>query len=390
MRVHCLRIPEFCAPRSAGRPSGSLDKVELSPAVRWSRADKKALKERFKKLDTRSLEEEDSRKEAWRQLERQEALGKTAREAGDFIERIARSASSKGLISFYYQRFWEDLEALDLQHDERRDHYLGMLEHLFGDQAERRSRWDLIDRSSCGQPWAERALTMGALLEGVSLRGLSRVEDCCRAFGCWESAVSQGADPASARRIITRRADALVSGNWFDRDQLSGDFEELTRNVTSLARLPRELQAAVARSVEEGVSPEVFAAVADHQHAEPAARLLPLLSRHEEEDALGWLETFEALAATGLDPVAASFVVQEHLRKNEGLAAPKDPAAEAARLKSEMAAALDLPRPAPNPGVQVGDQSVVVGPVKLPVRRREPEPAASERPGPTPARATPR
>lgn len=371
MRIQAFGFPDLSAPRPAGRPAGSPDTVELSSAVHWSKADKKALKERFKKLDTRSLEDQDSRKEAWRQLERQEALGKTPREAGDHLERIALSASSKGLISFYYQRFWEDLEALDLQHDERRDHYLGMLEHLFGDQAERRSRWDLIDRSTCGQPWVERARTMGALLEGVSLRGLSRVEDCCNAFGCWEAAVSQGADPDSARRIIAHRGDELVAGNWSDREQLESDFQELTRNVACLGKLPRDLQAAVARSLEEGASPEAFAVVADHQHAEPAARLLPLLSRHEEEDALGWIETFDALAATGLDPVAASFVVQEHLRKNEGVAAPEDPVAEAARLKSELAAALDLPGPAPNPGVHVGDQGVIVGPVRLPVRQPE-------------------
>ncbi len=374
MRIQTLGFPDLNAPRPAGRPAGSLDTVELTPAVRWLKADKKALKERFKKLDTRSLEDEDSRKEAWRQLERQESLGKTPREAGDHIERIALSASSKGLISFYYQRFWEDLEALDLQHDERRDHYLDMLMHLFGDQAERRSRWDLIDRSTCGQPWAERARTMGALLEGVSLRGLSRVEACCNAFGCWETAVIQGADPDSARRIIAQRGDELVAGDWSDREQLESDFQELTRNVVSLGKLPRDLQAAVARSLEEGVSPEAFAVVANHQHAEPAARLLPLLSRNEEEDALGWIETFEALAATGLDPVAASFVVQEHLRKNEGLVAPEDPAAEAVRLKSELGAALALPVPAPNPGVHLGDQSVTVGPVRLPVRQSELKP----------------
>lgn len=346
-------------PQRAARPSAAPDQVELSSPP-WSPQDRQALEQRLGKLETLSLKDPEARKRA-RQVGEQS--GKTPREAGAWLERLAVSASSKGLLSFYYERFWEDVEALGLEDDERRDHYLGMLERLFGDQSERRMRWDLIDNSQCGQPWAERALTMGALVESGTLRGLSRTQDCQRAFGCWESAVQAGGQPATMRKLVVSVADDLVSGNWSDPRRLQSDFTRLERSLVRLAGLPAEVQAAALRS---GHGFDTLCLVLEHPELEPAARLLPVLSK---DNGPGWLATFQALIDSGLDPVAASFVVQEHLRQSPDQPGPEDPVAEAARLRGALRDSLGLPAQAPSAGIKVGPKAITVGSVRVPVRR---------------------
>jgi hypothetical protein len=364
MQISTSWFPAIAPQPAARRRSVSQDTVELS-SVAWSSADRKALKKRLSKLETLSLEDKDSFKQAWKLAERQEDLGKSPKEVGDWLERIAVSASSKKLLSFYYERFWEDLEPKRLDDDERRDHYLGMLENLFGDPAERSARWDLIDRSECGQPWAERARALGSLLEGVSLKGLSRIEDCQRAFRCWETAVKSGCDPAVSRGIVATIGDDLVGGNWADKAGLEEDFTRLEQALSRLGKCPSEVQDGVLRC---GVGFETLCTFMEHPLTEPAARLLPCVADHSDQDAEGWLATFQALADAGLDPVAASFVVQEHLRKNEGAPAPKDPVEAARQLKAKLPDALGLPA-APPAGVQLGPDAVTVGSVRVPVRR---------------------
>ncbi len=368
--IHFASLPAPAARRS----KAPVDQVELStPAVVWSAEEKKKLKQSFKKLRTRSLDDEGSRKMALSQLMRQESLGKSPAEASEFIEKIAHSASTKGLIEFYYERFWEDLEVCSLHEPQRRDAYLGMLEDLFGNQEERLSRWQLIDQSKVDQPWPVRAEAMATLLSSTTLKGLSRVGDACRLYHGWEKVVQAGADPNHAGRILKRVGEQIVSASWSDSDQREADFQALEEALIKLAPVAPEAMEATVRALEKHLSQDLFWRVVEYDEPQltPATRLLPRLEGLETEVGDAWLDTYDALLEKGTDPVVASFALQQHLTREEVRQGPgpEDPAAEADRLKQNLVDALQIPEPGATAGVQVGQQTVTVGSVRLPVRQ---------------------